>query len=153
RSHSGSAARRGGNRATPSAGTGGPRRSPNPPRANDRHQRWPVHRNLPTVVSRTQSEGESVGRSTWGVLLIAATTVVLRLTAISQPLCPVEAVFLMVASHWGECSSGYGGYWVGRPPLIIGLFQLADLAGGPVALRLLGIVAVVVSVLLAARVG
>jgi hypothetical protein len=62
-----------------------------------------------------------------------------------------EGGFLMVAAQWAPGSSLYGSYWVDRPPLIIGLFQLADLlGGGPVALRLLGAVWVAGSVVLAA---
>jgi hypothetical protein len=45
----------------------------------------------------------------------------------------------------------YGAYFVDRPPLLIGLYGLADDLGGAVPLRLLGVVAVAVSVLLAAR--
>jgi hypothetical protein len=60
---------------------------------------------------------------------------------------------LLVAAQWSPGTSLYGDYWVDRPPLLIALFQLADAAGGLVALRLLGTVAVVASVLLAARVG
>jgi hypothetical protein len=72
---------------------------------------------------------------------------------VTKPLSPDEGGFLLVASQWGPGTSLYGDYWVDRPPLLIGLFQLADLAGGAVALRLLGIVAVVVSVLLAGELG
>jgi hypothetical protein len=45
----------------------------------------------------------------------------------------------------------YGAYFVDRPPLLITVFGLADELGGAVPLRLLGLVAVVVSVLLAAH--
>ena len=69
---------------------------------------------------------------------------------LTRPLSPDEGGFLMVARQWAPGTSLYGDYWVDRPPLLIALFGLA---GGPVGLRLLGLVAVVVSVLLAARVG
>lgn len=70
-----------------------------------------------------------------------------------RPLSPDEGGFLIVASQWGPGSSLYGDYWVDRPPVLIGLFALADGIGDPWALRLLGCVAVVSTVLLAALVG
>jgi hypothetical protein len=69
---------------------------------------------------------------------------------LTRPLSPDEGGFLLVAGQWAPGSSLYGDYWVDRPPLLIALFGLA---GGPVGLRLLGLVAVVASVLLAARLG
>lgn len=71
----------------------------------------------------------------------------------TKPLSPDEGGFLLVAAQWHPGTSLYGDYWVDRPPLLITLFQLADLAGGAVALRLLGMLAVVVSVLLAGELG
>ena len=75
------------------------------------------------------------------------------LPVLGRPLSNDEGGFLMVAGQWGPGTSLYGDYWVDRPPLLIGLFQLADLGGGAIALRLLGMVAVVVSVLLAGELG
>ena len=90
----------------------------------------------------------------WGVVLVlVAGSVAARLPFLATPLSPDEGGFLMVAAQWSPGTSLYGDYWVDRPPLMIGLFQLADLGGGAVALRLMGIAAVVVSVLLAAIVG
>jgi hypothetical protein len=70
-----------------------------------------------------------------------------------RPLSPDEGGFLIVASQWGPGSSLYGDYWVDRPPVLIGLFALADGVGDPWSLRVLGCVAVVASVLLAALIG
>ena len=70
-----------------------------------------------------------------------------------RPLSPDEGGFLLVASQWGPGSSLYGDYWVDRPPVLIGLFALADGMGDPWALRVLGCLAVVLTVLLAALVG
>lgn len=70
-----------------------------------------------------------------------------------RPLSPDEGGLLIVASQWGPGSSLYGDYWVDRPPVLIGLFALADGAGGPWALRLLGCLAVAAGVLLAALIG
>ena len=55
-----------------------------------------------------------------------------------RPLSPDEGGFLIVASQWGPGSSLYGDYWVDRPPVLIGLFALADGVGDPWALRVLG---------------
>ncbi|GAA1129068.1 hypothetical protein [Nocardioides aquiterrae] len=84
---------------------------------------------------------------------LAAVAAAAWLPVLSRPLSPDEGGFLMVAAQWGPGTSLYGDYWVDRPPLLIGLFQLADLAGGAVALRVFGILAVVVSVLLAGELG
>ncbi len=85
--------------------------------------------------------------------LCAAAAALARVPFLDMPLAPDEGGFLLVASQWSPGTSLYGSYWVDRPPLLIGLFQIADLGGGAVALRLLGTVAVVASVLLAAPVG
>jgi hypothetical protein len=64
---------------------------------------------------------------------------------------PDEGGFLVVAGQWhAGGSSLYGNYWVDRPPLLIGLYRLADLFGGLVALRVLGALAAAVTVLLLA---
>ncbi|HEU5037796.1 MAG TPA: hypothetical protein VFT70_12380 [Nocardioides sp.] len=83
----------------------------------------------------------------------AAAAAAAWLPVLGRPLSNDEGGFLLVASQWGPGTSLYGDYWVDRPPLLIGLFQLADLGGGAIALRLLGMVAVVVSVLLAGELG
>ncbi len=83
-----------------------------------------------------------------GVALLA---MLVRLPRLDAPLSPDEGGFLMVAAQWAPGSSLYGDYWVDRPPLLMGLFALADALGGTVPLRLVGAAAVLVSVLLAAR--
>jgi hypothetical protein len=70
-----------------------------------------------------------------------------------RPLSPDEGGFLIVASQWGPGSSLYGDYWVDRPPVLIGLFTVADGIGDPWALRVLGCLAVVATVVLAGLVG
>jgi hypothetical protein len=70
-----------------------------------------------------------------------------------RPLSPDEGGLLVVASQWGPGSSLYGDYWVDRPPVLIGLYALVDGLGDPWALRLLGCLAVVMTVLLAGLVG
>jgi hypothetical protein len=82
--------------------------------------------------------------------LIAGMAAVVRLPFLTRPLSPDEGGYLLVASQWSPGSSLYGAYFVDRPPLLIAVFGLADELGGAVPLRLLGLVAVVVSVLLAA---
>ena len=88
-----------------------------------------------------------------GVVLMAAAACTGWLPFLWRPLSPDEGGFLIVASQWGPGSSLYGDYWVDRPPVLIGLFALADGVGDPWALRVLGCVAVVATVLLAALVG
>ena len=55
-----------------------------------------------------------------------------------------EAGFLMVGAGWHDGSSLYGDYWVDRPPLLI---WITELAGSLTGLRLLGILASVLTVL------
>jgi hypothetical protein len=95
--------------------------------------------------------GVSVSRR--GVGLFAAAACVGWLPFLWRPLSPDEGGFLIVASQWGPGTSLYGNYWVDRPPVLIGLFGLVDGVGDPWALRLLGTLAVIVTVLLAGLVG
>jgi len=86
------------------------------------------------------------------VLACAVLAVGVRLVAVARPLGPDEAGYLAVGRQWGSAGTSlYGDYWVDRPPLLVGLFRLAALAGGTVPLRLLGCLAVVVSILAVAR--
>lgn len=86
-----------------------------------------------------------------GILALAAAVV--RVPFLLLPLSPDEGGYLLVASQWSPGSSTYGAYFVDRPPLLMGLFGLADALGGAVPLRLLGLLAVVAAVLLAGRLG
>ncbi len=72
---------------------------------------------------------------------------------VGRSLSPDEGGFLVLAAQWSPGSSLYGDYWVDRPPAMVGLFAAADWLGGPWALRLMGIAAVVVAVVLAGAVG
>lgn len=87
------------------------------------------------------------------VLLVAGAAVLVRVPAMGHPLSPDEAGFLMVAAQWHAGDSLYGDYWVDRPPVLIGLFWLANVLGGQFGLRALGLVAVATSVVLASQVG
>lgn len=65
---------------------------------------------------------------------------------------PDEAGFLLVGGQWdGAGSSLYGDFWVDRPPLLVSIFRLASSLGGLTALRLTGVVAVVLLVAGSAR--
>lgn len=87
-----------------------------------------------------------------GPLLAAGAVVLLRLPFVDGWLGKDEAGYLAVAHQWhAGGTSLYGDYWVDRPPLLITLFRLADLLGGAVPLRLLGILAAVVAVLAVGR--
>ncbi len=82
------------------------------------------------------------------VVIIALLSVAGRLPFVAAPAGPDEAGFLQVAHQWAPGGGSlYGRYWVDRPPLLITLYQLADAAGGLVALRLLGCLAVVITVI------
>src|SRR4051794_26400458 len=82
------------------------------------------------------------------VVMIAVFSVVARLPFVAAPAGPDEAGFLQVAHQWAPGGGSlYGSYWVDRPPALITLYQLADVAGGLVPLRLLGCLSVVVTVL------
>ena len=87
------------------------------------------------------------------IALVAGASALVWLPNLLRPLSPDEGGYLLVASQWSPGTSLYGNYWVDRPPLLNGLFQLVDLLGDRVALRLLGLAAVVGFVLLAARLG
>ena len=64
------------------------------------------------------------------VAALALAAVLARLPGVARPMSNDEGGFLMVAAQWAPGSSLYGSYWVDRPPLIIGLFQLAERAYG-----------------------
>lgn len=69
-------------------------------------------------------------------------------------LSPDEGGLLLLAGQWSDGTSLYGDYFVDRPPGLIALFAVADALGGSAwAVRALGVVAVVASVLLAGLVG
>lgn len=84
-----------------------------------------------------------VGAVPWAAGMLAAAV---RLAWADRGLGSDEAGFLAVAHQWGPGPSLYGRYWVDRPPLLVGLYQLADHLGGAVGLRVVGIAAVVVAV-------
>jgi hypothetical protein len=74
-------------------------------------------------------------------------TVLARLLFVARPATPDEGGFLVVASQWHVGGTSlYGDYWVDRPPLLIGIFRIADLLGGLTALRLIGALAAAVTV-------
>jgi hypothetical protein len=87
-------------------------------------------------------------RVTW---LVAAAAALAWAPFVTAPLSPDEGGFLLVASQWQPGGSLYGHYWVDRPPLLITIFDLAAHAGGGVGLRLIGIAAVLASVLITDR--
>jgi hypothetical protein len=76
-----------------------------------------------------------------------------RLPFLRSPLSPDEGGFLVVGGHWAPGTSLYGDYWVDRPPLLIGVFTAAEALGGPLALRVFGLLAVALAVGAAAVVG
>jgi hypothetical protein len=91
------------------------------------------------------------GQLVVGLLAVAAAVV--RLPFLTLPLSPDEGGYLLVASQWSPGSSTYGDFFVDRPPLLVGIFGVADDLGGTIPLRLLGLLVVVASVLVAGRLG
>ena len=70
-----------------------------------------------------------------------------------RSLSPDEAGYLIVGGQWGEGSSLYGDFWVDRPPVLIAIFEAADALGGAVPLRLIGVLAAVLTVILSGVLG
>lgn len=104
---------------------------------------------LPATVA---SAGPSAARWRWRwPLVVAGLTAASRLPSFGRPLGADEAGFLTLAHQWRPGTSLYGDYWVDRPPLLLDLFALGDRLGGAVGLRLVGVVAAVACVLLAAQ--
>jgi hypothetical protein len=92
-----------------------------------------------------------VGNRSTGVSVaaIAITAGLLRLPLLTRQEYPDEGGLLLVARHWTLDGPGlYGRLFVDRPPVLLAFFRLADLAGGFVALRLLGVLLTVLTVLL-----
>jgi hypothetical protein len=96
---------------------------------------------------------ETAARDLAWPAVAALAAALVRLPFLTRPLSPDEGGYLLVASQWSPGRSLYGAYFVDRPPLLVGLYGLADELGGAVTLRLLGIIVVVAAVLLAARLG
>jgi hypothetical protein len=87
------------------------------------------------------------------VVALAAVAGLCVLPYAGRSLSPDEGGLLLLAGQWSPGSSLYGDYFVDRPPGLIALAALADALGGGWAFRVLGIVAVVTSVLLAGAIG
>ncbi|MFL6060260.1 MAG: hypothetical protein ACJ72E_03440 [Marmoricola sp.] len=83
------------------------------------------------------------------VPVAAAAAVLGWLPFLGRATASDEGGYMIVGSQWGHGSSLYGSYWVDRPPLLILLHGLAAALGGTVALRVIGILGVVVAVVLA----
>ncbi len=110
----------------------------------------PVTTTAPTAGSR-RTRSDFLDRYPLAVPLSVAALVVVRLFEIRGGASPDEGGFLLVAGQWhAGGTSLYGDYWVDRPPLLIAFFRLADLAGGLVGLRVLGMLAAVTTVVLLA---
>ncbi|MDF1603971.1 hypothetical protein [Nocardioides sp. YIM 152315] len=92
-------------------------------------------------------------RATGWVAVLAAAAGLCAAPYAGRALSPDEGGLLLLASQWSPGSSLYGDYFVDRPPGLIALAALADAAGGGWALRTLGIVAVVATVLLSGALG
>ena len=86
---------------------------------------------LPRPSSFEVSADEAPSRSTSRVDPRSLSLLAVRLPFVAAPAGADEAGFLQVAHQWTRGGGSlYGRYWVDRPPLLITLYQLADLAGG-----------------------
>ena len=96
--------------------------------------------------------GSDSPRFGWWVAGAVATSVLLRLPALHDPLSPDEAGALVVARAWGGGAQLYVDTFVDRPQGVIVLFQRWDdwFGPSPAAVRSLAIVAGVVVILAAA---
>lgn len=105
-----------------------------------------------SVVHRVVHRVGAAVESRWTVPLAAVLVVLLRLPGLSRPVRADEAGFLLVARSWDPSpDSVYGRYFVDRPPLLIEVFRLSDLLGGPLFIRVLGALAAALLVVAAAR--
>ncbi|MFL6023424.1 MAG: hypothetical protein ACJ72O_08820 [Marmoricola sp.] len=74
-----------------------------------------------------------------------------RLLEFREGGSPDESGFLVLAHQWhAGGTSLYGNYWVDRPPLLLMIYRVADLLGGLGALRVIGMLAAVATVVLVA---
>jgi hypothetical protein len=72
-----------------------------------------------------------------------------RLLELREGGSPDENGFLVIAHEWHSGGTSlYGNYWVDRPPLLLVIYRIADLLGGFTALRLIGILAAIATVVL-----
>ncbi|MET1058437.1 MAG: hypothetical protein ABWX84_02500 [Nocardioides sp.] len=104
--------------------------------------------------SRVAPDEDSRARGPWlWVAALAAAAGLCWLPFLGRTLSPDEGGLLTVAGQWAPGTSLYGDYWVDRPPVLIGLFAVADGMGGAPALRAMGVLAVVATVVLAGAIG
>jgi hypothetical protein len=66
------------------------------------------------------------------VLGAVAACLLLYVPALVTPLLPDEAGYWLVARHWDpQPDNMFGFYWTDRPPVLLWMYQAADLFGGP----------------------
>lgn len=88
------------------------------------------------------------------VATAAAVAVLARLPFLDRAPSPDESGLLLVGAQWnGAGSSLYTNYWVDRPPLLATIFRAAAFLGGVPAIRIIGCVAVLLTILGCARAG
>ncbi|HET6697838.1 MAG TPA: hypothetical protein VFG88_02000 [Nocardioidaceae bacterium] len=86
----------------------------------------------------------------WAPLAVALAATAAWAPSLALAPSSDEGGLLLLASQWQPGASLYGDYWVDRPPVLVILFGLADALGGLTGLRMLGMLCVAASVLLAA---
>lgn len=81
------------------------------------------------------------------LLALALVAVLVRVPLLRAPLGIDEGGYALVASQWTSAGGSlYGGQWVDRPPLLLGLFAAAIAVAGDLGIRLLGCIAAFVTV-------
>lgn len=99
------------------------------------------------VLDRPHSVAAPRNAMRWAIPVAIIVAVILRIPFLGAPAGPDEAGFLMVGGQWHSGGTSlYGNYWVDRPPLLIQIFQFASANGGLVALRLIGCLAVAITI-------
>lgn len=89
-----------------------------------------------------------------GPALAVAGILVLSVPALTWPLMPDEAGFLLVARQWDPGPGTlYGPLWVDRPPVLIGTYLVADALLGSYGVRVVSALLAVAAVLAAHRLG
>lgn len=115
---------------------------------------------MPSPTRRTRTAPESVATpvasrpaTVWAVLACALLAVLLRWPGLWLPLGPDEAGFTLVARGWYPGSGDlYGSHFVDRSPVLVGVFKVGDLVGGPYLLRFVGAAGMALAVWWTARI-
>lgn len=90
-------------------------------------------------------------------ILVLAVVVALRIPGLTSPLGIDEGGMTLIGAEWlrsatsgdGAGASLYGNLWIDRPPVILALYGLAELVGGELGVRVIGLFAALATAALA----